>query len=71
VTVDHTAQALEDLRKAIELGFSEAQLESMFGHSGLGRYRKMLEGESGPKVIEHKPLEIVGSIPPPKPGICD
>jgi hypothetical protein len=45
------------------LGFSEAQLESMFGHSGLGRYRKML-AESGPKVIEHKPLEVVGSVRP-------
>jgi hypothetical protein len=51
---NHTDQALEDLRQMQQLGIPEEKLEQIFGHSGLGRYRKMLQeldGKRSPKTI--------------------
>jgi|SRR5579872_2588670 len=54
MTVNHTDQALNDLRVLIGLGVSEEKLVEVFGFSGLSRYRKMLaeqDARSG-KLIE-------------------
>jgi len=51
LTVNHTDQALNDLRALLELGVSREKLIEVFGFSGLSRYEKML-AEQGPKLIE-------------------
>lgn len=59
VQVNHTDAAVNDLRVLLGLGVTREKLEEVFGHSGLGRYEKMLaEQERGrPKVIEHRTEE--------------
>jgi hypothetical protein len=54
VTVNHTDAAIEDLRQLTALGVPEAELERVFGYSGLGRYRRMLAAADA-KLIEHRP----------------
>jgi hypothetical protein len=54
VTVNHTDAAIEDLRRLTALGVPEAELERVFGYSGLGRYRRMLAAADA-KLIEHRP----------------
>lgn len=51
VTVNHTDQALADLRTLMELRVPREKLIELFGFSGLARYEKML-AEQGPKLIE-------------------
>lgn len=60
LTVNHTDQALNDLRVLIGLGVAEEKLVEIFGFSGLSRYRKMLaEADArAPKVIEHRADEV-------------
>lgn len=53
VTVNHTDQAVADLRTLIDLGASEEKLIEAFGYSGLSRYRKMLAAQDA-KLIEVK-----------------
>lgn len=43
VTLNHTDAAVDDLRKLRALGVPREKLEEIFGHSGLGRYEKMLD----------------------------
>lgn len=50
VTVNHTDQALNDLKALLELGVARSKLEEIFGFSGLSRYEKMLA--EVPKLIE-------------------
>lgn len=50
VRLNHTDQALADLRTLLELGVAREKLVEIFGYSGLTRYEKML-GEQ-PKQIE-------------------
>jgi len=59
VTVNHTDEALEQLRMLLELGVPREKLVETFGFSGLGRYERMLAEKEGrsPKVIEHMPAE--------------
>lgn len=55
VELNHTDQAVEDLRLALAMQVSEAKLLEMFGTSGLPRYRRMLaevDARRGPKLIE-------------------
>lgn len=54
VTVNHTDQALADLRALLSLGVPEEKLVEVFGFSGLSRYRKMLavEDARASKLIE-------------------
>jgi len=56
LTVNHTDQALNDLRVLVGLGVAEEKLIEIFGFSGLSRYRKMLAEQEAraPKVIEHR-----------------
>lgn len=62
VQVNHTDQALNDLRVLIGLGVAEEKLIEVFGFSGLSRYRKMLAEQDArtPKVIEHHKDEALG-----------
>jgi hypothetical protein len=60
VTVNHTDQAIDDLRKLKALGLPREKLLGIFGFSGLERYEKLLTladqrvpRETGP-VIEHE-----------------
>lgn len=57
VEVNHTDQALADLRVLIGLKVPREKLEEIFGFSGLSRYERMLaeKDSGGPKVIEHQP----------------
>lgn len=59
VSVNHTNEALEHLRSLMELGVPREKLIEMFGHSGLGRYEKMLAESDAKrvKVIEHREAE--------------
>ena len=54
VTVNHTDQALNDLRVLIGLGVPREKLIETFGFSGLSRYEKMLAERDAraPKLIE-------------------
>lgn len=54
LTVNHTDQALNDLRTLVGLGVAEEKLIEIFGFSGLSRYRKMLVEQEAraPKLIE-------------------
>lgn len=57
VTMNHTDAAVDDLRKLRALGVSRDKLLEVFGHSGLGRYERMLDEmdrKSG-RLIEHEP----------------
>jgi len=56
VTVNHTDQALNDLRTLLGLGVAREKLVEIFGFSGLSRYEKMLAEQDAraPKVIEHR-----------------
>lgn len=45
VTVNHTDQALRDLRMLKDMGASRAMLLETFGYSGLERYEKMLAAQ--------------------------
>lgn len=56
VTVNHTDQALNDLRTLMGLGVAREKLEEIFGFSGLSRYEKMLleQDRAAGKVIEHR-----------------
>ncbi len=60
VTVNHTDQALNDLRTLLGLGVAREKLVEIFGFSGLSRYEKMLAEEDArrPKVIEHRADEV-------------
>jgi phage terminase small subunit len=62
VTVNHTDQALNDLRTLLGLGVAREKLVEIFGFSGLSRYEKMLaeQDERAPKVIEHRADEASG-----------
>jgi hypothetical protein len=58
VVLNHTDQAISDLRTMQELGIPEERLVEVFGHSGLGRYRRMLQeldGKRSPKTIDLQP----------------
>jgi phage terminase small subunit len=54
VQVNHTDQALVDLRTLMGLGVAREKLVEIFGFSGLSRYEKMLAEQDAraPKVIE-------------------
>lgn len=54
VTVNHTDQAIADLRTLIGLGVAREKLVEIFGFSGLSRYEKMLADQDArrPKLIE-------------------
>jgi hypothetical protein len=55
IELNHTDQAVEDLRVMLDLGIPEEKLIETFGYSGLGRYRKMVEskyGKGSPQLIE-------------------
>jgi hypothetical protein len=53
VTVNHTDQALDDLRRYLDLEVPRPKLVEIFGFSGLDRYEKMLaERDDKLKVIE-------------------
>ncbi len=54
VTVNHTDQALTDLRTLLGLGVAREKLVEIFGFSGLSRYEKMLAEQEAraPKMIE-------------------
>jgi phage terminase small subunit len=49
--VDHTRAAVDDLRRMKALGVPRAELERVFGFSGLSRYEKMLAADEA-KLIE-------------------
>lgn len=57
VTVNHTSEAVEQLRTLRDLGVPRDKLIELFGFSGLSRYEKMLSELDArrPKVIEHDP----------------
>lgn len=66
VTVNHTDQAVEDLRIMRQMGASREKLLEAFGFSGLPRLEKMLDSatsrqqadhRNGMKVIEHDSRE--------------
>lgn len=54
LTVNHTDNALNDLRALVDLGVPREKLVEMFGFSGLSRYEKMLAetDRQAPKLIE-------------------
>lgn len=54
--VDHTTAAVEDLRRMRAMGVPQAQLEKVFGFSGLSRYEKLLAAEDA-KLIEATAVE--------------
>lgn len=62
VRVSHTDQALNDLKALLALGVAREKLEEMFGHSGLGRYERMLAEREGrarpvPALIDSEVIE--------------
>ena len=66
IELNHTDQAIADLREMIALGIPEAKLEEVFGHSGLGRYRRMLveQDRKAGRLIDAKPEPVPGKIEP-------
>jgi hypothetical protein len=59
--VDHTAEAVTQLRMLKSLDVPRSKLEEVFGFSGLSRYEKMLEIEeakNSPRLIEGAAVEI-------------
>lgn len=59
VTVNHTDQALNDLKMLRDMGASREMLVETFGFSGLERYERMLAARE-PRVIEHREDEAAG-----------
>ena len=60
-TVDHTAEAIAQLRMLKGLDVPRAKLEQVFGFSGLARYERLLEIEEAkksPRLIEGTAVEI-------------
>lgn len=60
VTVNHTDQALNDLKMLRDMGASREMLVETFGFSGLERYEKMLADRSrliGPPVMDGEVVE--------------
>lgn len=73
VTVNHTDAAIEDLRRLLALKVPRAELERMFGFSGLARYEKMLEeaDRRAGRLIEHRADEATptaDAVPVPVPA---
>ncbi len=62
ITVNHTDEAIEQLRQLRELGVPRVKLEEVFGFSGLARYEKMLaeveRKRIGGKVIDGEAVEV-------------
>jgi hypothetical protein len=63
VRLNHTDEALEQLRMLLELGVPREKLVETFGYSGLGRYERMLSEREGkrlpaPAVIEGEATEV-------------
>jgi hypothetical protein len=60
IQVNHTNQALTDLRTLLGLGVAREKLVEIFGFSGLSRYEKMLAEQEArsPRVIEHRKDEV-------------
>lgn len=54
--VDHNTAAVEDLRRLKALGVPRAELERVFGFSGLSRYEKLMASADA-KLIEHDAAE--------------
>lgn len=56
IDVNHTDEALADLRRLRDMGVPREKLVETFGFSGLSRYEKMLleEDAKAPKVIDHR-----------------
>lgn len=50
VTLNHTDEAVEQLRTLLDLGVPRAKLEEIFGFSGLGRYERMLAEQQGKRL---------------------
>lgn len=69
VQLNHTDQAVADLRMMLALGTPEGKLIEIFGHSGLDRYRKMLaaadakliEGRADGAAVSDGPGDAAGS----------
>lgn len=57
LTVNHTDEALADLRRLRDLGVPREKLVEMFGFSGLSRYEKMLA-----EVDARAPKQIEGEV---------
>jgi len=58
--VDHTAEAVAQLRLLKGLEVAREKLEEVFGFSGLARYERLLEIEdakNSPKLIEGTAIE--------------
>ena len=55
--VDHTTAAVADLRRLKGLGVPRAELERVFGFTGLSRYEKLLAAEDA-KLIEAQATEV-------------
>lgn len=60
VTVNHTDEALADLRRLRDMGVPREKLLETFGFSGLSRYEKMLAEQDG-KTIEHRAGETAAN----------
>jgi hypothetical protein len=58
VEVDHTSAAVADLRRLKALGVPRAELERVFGFSGLSRYEKLLAIADARPVIEVDYTEV-------------
>lgn len=56
VNINHTDAAVDDLRRLKSIGVPRAELERIFGFSGLSRYEKLLAAADA-KVIEHQTSE--------------
>lgn len=59
IEVNHTTAAVDDLRRLKALGVPRAQLEEVFGFSGLSRYEKLLAASEAAKVV---PAIIEGEV---------
>jgi len=63
VNVNHTDQAVEDLRMMLSMGASREKLIEAFGYSGLPRLEKMLAEVDRRRAISNAPMidgEVVG-----------
>ena len=62
--IDHDAEAVAELRMLKSLGVAHDKLVEVFGHTGISRYQRMLEGEDAkadkpaPKLIESAAVEL-------------
>jgi hypothetical protein len=65
--VDHKKEAIDDLRACIRLGLSEEKLLELFGFTGLGYYRRLMEEEDAKSLPA--PIEATAAeIKPQRPG---